>query len=392
MNARPQMLVLVALVCLGVMPLAWGDDEPKKPKPQTGVQTDGARSQGSRPQAPPPIRPPSIDHGGSRTSKTWITTPQGTRVAVGKGLSFRGVKVYLSLLWDVVGVDEKTGKTLYATNVGAFWNAFGFKEITVSGTKTWAVELRPGARARAGKDKRQFHDLRTGAKLVPDGQTKPDLGAALKPSVVYHGAMSRVAQPVHFLVSTQANWDLLRMRMFGPKPKQAFAAIDFDKNMLVLTSSGDGWNCDGISIEAAFENTDRVLIRTRRHTFQTSGGGKQTRPYGVFVLPRRPGKTVVLERKVNSRAFRLRRLRPIWAGVGRLPWRGRGAPPAGHDQTRDAQKRQYHHDPRRTVALEVRDGPRTIVVLHGPAHARHVERTDGIRRVVMIGASVVHAV
>ncbi len=304
MTTRAPGLVVATLALLVAflvaLPGAWADDEPAKPKPQTGVQTDSGSATGRRPAAPPPIKPPSIAYGGTRSSSTWIETPGGTRVAVGKGVSFRGVKVYLSLMWDLVGVDEASGKTLYAANIGAFWNAFGFKEISVAGRKVWAVELRPGARARVGKDKRQYHDLRTGKQLEPDGQTKPDLGAALKPVAVWHGAASRVAAPVHRLVSTQANWDALRTWMFGAKPKQTFGAIDFTKNIVIVTSSGDSWNNDGFSVEAAYENTTRVLIRMRRHTYQTDGGGNRTRPYGVFVLPRRPGKPYVLERNTQG--------------------------------------------------------------------------------------------
>lgn len=300
MNARAQMVVLVALFCLGIAPLAWSEDDAKKPKAQSGVQTDEGAGQGARPAAPPPKRPPSIEHGASRSSRTWIETPAGTRVAVGKGLSFQGVKVYLSLLWDLVGVDEKTGKTLYAANVGAFWNAFSFRELTVGGKQVWAIELRPGARARAGKDKRQFHDLRTGKKLTPDGQPKPNLGTAFKPRAVYHGANSLVKLPVRRLVSTQAGWDTLRIHLFGTKPRQPFGKVDFSKEIVVLISSGAAWNCDGLSVEAAFENDDRVLLRTRRHSYQTLGGGNRTRPYGVFVLPRRPGKAYVIERNTQG--------------------------------------------------------------------------------------------
>ncbi len=274
MQARAQMLVLVMLAVLAVVPFAFADDKPKPP---------------------PPVEVPA-----SRSSQTWVTKPDGSRVAVGKGREFEGVRVHLSLLWDLIGVDVKTGKTLYAVNVGAFWNAYGFKQITVKGKQITAIELAPGSRARAGKDKRQYHDLRTGAKLVPDGTKAPDLGTPIKLRAVWSGRDALVEKPVRRLATTQANWDTLRTHVFGEKPPAVLGAIDFDKEVVVLLCSGNSWNCDGITLVSAHANDARLLIRTGRTTYQTMGGGRKTRPWGVFVLPREPKKTYVFERNAQN--------------------------------------------------------------------------------------------
>src|SRR5262245_38191479 len=110
--------------------------------------------------------PPSISYGGSRTSTGRIEIADGS-VFVDEGVAWKGVKVYLSLDWRLVAVDEASGKALWAQNVGAFWNGFGFKEVeTAPGTKTWAVELRPDPTAHDGADLRQYHDLKTGERVA----------------------------------------------------------------------------------------------------------------------------------------------------------------------------------------------------------------------------------
>src|SRR5262245_60404901 len=92
---------------------------------------------------------PSISYGGTRQSKAWIEVGKVSH-AVDEGVAWKGVKVYLSLTWNLIGVDEATGKALWEQSVGAFWNEIGFAEVeTAPGVKTWAVELRPG---RAGED------------------------------------------------------------------------------------------------------------------------------------------------------------------------------------------------------------------------------------------------
>lgn len=291
MRARAHLIAGLALVFVGAGPLIRLHAAPEDPDPPAAPQG------GAQGGPPAPVRPPPITYPGSRSSQTRILKPDGTRVAVGKGVAWRGVKVYLSLLWDVVGVDLKTGKTLYAKHVGAFWNAFGFKEVTLAhGKQVWAVELRPGPRARQGKERRQYHDLRTGKKLDVPGQTKAPSGTAFQPSAVWSGAHARIAKPFHVIVSTAANWKTLLQRMFAGKPPEAFRAVDFDKSVVLVVSSGDSWNCRGISVAEAYEDDLRILLRTERHTFQTIGGGQQARPYGVIVLPRRPGKAYVVER------------------------------------------------------------------------------------------------
>ena len=320
MNARAQLLtvLLFALVAVGV--LAFSEPARSDDGPQTGV---GGAASPERPRPPPPITYP-----GRRTSQTWIETPDGTRVAVGKGLEFRGVKVYLSLLWDLIGVDNKTGTVLYKKNVGAFWNRLGFKQVTLEdGKQVWAVELSPGARSQAA-EKRQYHDLRTGKKLALAGPKALPSGKRLKPRLTWSGAHSRIPKAFHLLVSTPKQWETLTTQMFEAADRKRFTPVDFSKEVVLVVSRGDGWNCRGIGVEAVYEDDVRVLVRTDRQTFQTMNGAQQARPYGLFVLPRREKKAYVIERNRQgliggpplwTESWRLERIKKPAGALADLP-------------------------------------------------------------------------
>lgn len=246
-------------------------------------------------------QPPSLVYGSPRSSKAWIEKPKGGgRVAIDDGVTWKGVRVHLSLLWDLVGIDAKTNKVLYAVDVGAFWNAIGFKKVTpIGGMEAWAIELRPGPRNRAGKDKRQYHDLKTGAKLdVPTA--RPDLGTPFKPHAQYAGDQSWIAKPFFAVVSTSDNWRKLHAMWLAAEAASVKGAppldgIDFTKNVALVVSSGNAWNCSGLLCAGAYEDGARILVRLDRRTFQTMGGAHKGRPYCVVVLPKRDAKAYVVE-------------------------------------------------------------------------------------------------
>jgi hypothetical protein len=237
-----------------------------------------------------------------RTSNRWIETPKGS-VAVDEGVSWKGVTVYLSLMWDLVAVDEATGKTLWDQSVGAFWNEIGFKEIDVApGTKTWAVELRPGKGAREGRELRQYHDLRTGKRIgVPE---PAPAGKALEVKPQWSGRWSAVADKIRKLVGSQKDFDASVLEpMFAGVKKPPLGEIDFTKSLVLVIASGETWNSNGIEADA-WEDDGRILVRLRELTFQSEGpdgGGQRVRPYGIFVLPRRdPFKRVIVERNAQG--------------------------------------------------------------------------------------------
>jgi len=255
-----------------------------------------AEEEAPRPPAPPPIRPPSADHSGDRESNTWIDLPNGTRVAVGKGVEWKGVRVHLALTWHLVAVDIETGKVLWHHDTSAFWNEVGFQEVeTVDGEKVQAVELKPGRRARRGAHLRQYHDLRTGAKLdVPGGPDAPS-GKLFVPRRAWEGEQTSTAKRFTVLVTTAQDWKAVREHVWGPNAKEAPDAVDFEKEVVLLVSSGNSWNCSAIFCVGGWEDEQRILVRTDRRTYQTINGGNKTRPWGAFVLPKRAKKAYVVE-------------------------------------------------------------------------------------------------
>ncbi len=268
-------------------------------------------------------RPPSIVYGNTRTGTEWIKTPGG-KVPVDRGVEWQGVKVYLSLMWDLVAADARTGKVLWCQFVGAFWNEVGFREIEVKpGQKAWAVELSPGPGATQGKDLVQYHDLRTGTRLQV-GEAKKPSGDVLMPRKVWSGDASSSGRSFQTLVTTEAHWAELRKRMFEGIPVDkvpAFEAIDFEKEAVLVISRGDGFNCRGLSCEEAYEDAARILVRLCDQSFQTFGGGEPGRAYGILVLPKRVGKAYVVEQNVQG----LSGGPPIWKEVGRLQIADAGA-------------------------------------------------------------------
>jgi hypothetical protein len=276
-------------------------------------------------RAPAQEAPPSLVYGDSRTSSGWIDTPKG-RVAVDEGVAWKGVKVYLTLTWDLVGTDAGTGALLWIESVGAFWNEIGFKEVEAApGRKDWAVELRPGPRARQGADERQHHDLKTG-RIIGAAESRP-AGKVVDLAGSIHGRWSSFEKPVHRLLGTEDEWKALVARMFeGVEPPPRLPVVDFARSVVLVIGSGETWNCKGIGA-TAWEDDRRILVRLEEHTFQTSGpdgGGKRVRPWGIVVLPRRdPFKPVVVERNAQN----LIGGPAIWKTLCRFEAFGDGTPP-----------------------------------------------------------------
>lgn len=256
-------LLAAAVVSLGGL-AAWGEETPEK-------------------------KPPVVEYSGSsRSSSDWVELPGGSRVAVDKGAAWQGVKVYLSMTWQLVGVDVETGKTLWGTGVGAFWNAFTFKEVTPrDGGKRWAVELRPGSRGREHAGKRQYHDLRTGTKLEVPGLDQTPSGVRFDVRVTFRGDKSDIAKRYRVFITTPESWTAFRKRAFSDVDPQSFSKIDWKNEVVFALSAGNSGNCSGYRAVDAYEDYDRVLLRLRRIAFQTMNGYQKTRPWACVVLPRR---------------------------------------------------------------------------------------------------------
>jgi hypothetical protein len=250
--------------------------------------------------------PPVVTYSSPRTSAEWIEVG-GTKVAVDKGAEWRGVKVYLSLMWDLIAVDVATQKVLWNADVGAFWNEFTFREIESPRTrnKAWAVELRPGPHAKVGKDERAYYELANGA-IIPQKDKAPR-GDELKPLTQWHGDQATDGKKLSTIITTAKDWKDVVLNRFFTDPASApeFKDIDFEKWNAVVCMSGDGHNCAGITA-TAYESDDQILVRLHHKYYQTAGfdgdgGAEKVRAWGIFLLPKRdPFKTIVIERNAQN--------------------------------------------------------------------------------------------
>lgn len=257
--------------------------------------------------------PPAIEYGPGRTSTAWVETTQGSSVAVDHGVEWQGLRVYLSLTWDLLAVDVATGKCVWDCDVGAFWNRVGFEQVADGGGQRWAVVLRPARGAQIGADLKQLHDLRTG-RLLEQTPALPG-GAPFAPRAA-HGDQSLLPQPFHGLFTTQDVWARAR-HAIGGTGWEPLGDVDFTRSAVLVVHAGESFNCRGIIPIAAFEDENRVLLRVDNSSFQTEGHVVEARPWGVFVLPR-ADKVYVVEMNVQG----LIGGPPIWREqyrVARLP-------------------------------------------------------------------------
>lgn len=270
-------------------------------------------------------KPPTIAYGDERAS-TGEVTFYGVSYAVDRGAEWQGVRVYLALTSDLLGVDAKTGNVLWHNSVSAYWRRLTFVERVEradpkdkDGKKTWAVELRPEDDADGRGEHSEQYDLRTGRQLavpgrVPAGQRLPPLRKV--------NLGHAVAKPFRALVSTAENFDRLRARLGGPpddRVESEFAApyppglpagrrplplpkpaVDFEREVLLAYGLGDSVNCFGVYVAESYEDDRRILLRMKRSTVQTSGGHFDSRNCDVFALPRRAGKAYIVEFDVQS--------------------------------------------------------------------------------------------
>jgi hypothetical protein len=238
--------------------------------------------------------PPSITYGSTRESKEWITNNQGMQVAVDEGVSWHGRKAYLSLTFDLIVVDEATKKTVWSQSVGAFWDTISFINQAPSGKPAlWQVLLsssrQPGYQ--------QPFELETGKQLALIGAAAMPEGQPFTPRKVWSGSEGIADGKVYRLVTSAEQWTTLRAELFGDGSKALPAASDFDftRETLLVCYAGKTTNWMAIDVELAVENHERVLLRLHRKTYQSMGKTRDEHPYGLIVLPKKPGKDVVLE-------------------------------------------------------------------------------------------------
>lgn len=132
------------------------------------------------------------------------------------------------------------------------------------------------------------------------------------PLVTFVGADSRIATQRFVRVTDKEQWAALWLEHTGqPQPKDGFnwfynqehvPEIDFAQCMVVAVFRGTRVNSAGVRVIEILAEAERTLLRFDGKPYQTAGpdgGGERTTPFGLFVLPNRPGP-IVLEENVQS--------------------------------------------------------------------------------------------
>lgn len=260
--------------------------------------------------------PPSIEYPNVRKSTVGIDAG-GINVAVDKGIEWQGVKVYLSLTFDLLGVDSQSGKTIWHHDAGAFWTGMAIKQMEIAGEKIWAVELHGTADDDPADKKFDYYELKTGMqiKLTPPKPSGVPLLAVR--TITSDCAISR---PFYALISTQEGFDKVWKRLNGrpdrvlqedrghpypPSPAEGYAEefrppdVDFTKSVVLVCATGDSINTSDFSAEEAYEDDNRVLLRVKLNGFQTGPFGVFRRNCNCFVLPRQTNKIYVLQQDAS---------------------------------------------------------------------------------------------
>jgi hypothetical protein len=298
-------LALLTCLTLRTATVAAQQKEEDPPKQGQGQQKNGSfktesfRNGKPIPERKPEItqepgKPPIIVYSASRSSSKWLETPDRLNVAVDEGIEWQGKKAFLALTYHLLIVDTKTGKVLWSSSVGAFWDTITFVNTAKENEAAkWAVALRSSRNSGF----QETYDLETGRKLELTGVTPLPAGTPLTPRKAWSGSAGIRGDKLYRLVGSAEEWSTLRKELFGEQPKDIPAAtdIDFSKEMLLVCYMGKASNCRGIRPDVVVEDDERVLLRLSRSTYQSMGRLPDEYPYGLIVLPRRPGKAHVLE-------------------------------------------------------------------------------------------------
>ncbi len=240
---------------------------------------------------------PFIIYPPTRSSDNWVTTPNGTRQAIDKGVEWQGKKYFLSLTWSLIAVDpENTEQAVWAESISAFWNRIGIEILRPDdGQATDVIALRSTDRP----DFVEYRSLDDGRRLAGTIDSPP--GDAVEIAAKWSGNKLRRDRPMLRVITSSEQWSAVHERLFNgiEDAPPADPGVDFEKYMVVVVASGKGTNCNGYGA-SAFRDQHRLVLRTHARTYQSGENPPPTWPYGVFVVPRDQFELVVLERNTQS--------------------------------------------------------------------------------------------
>lgn len=236
---------------------------------------------------------PKVVYGSSRQSKAFVTTKNGQQ-AVDDGITWDGKRAYLSLTYHLVVLDNLKNENAWSASVGAFWDVLTIANTAEAGKPPeYVLEL---GSTRHPEYKQRF-DLSNGKQLALVGGPAMPAGTPIKPRLEFRGSAGLIHGKEYQLVSSSDEWLKLRNKLFPADTKSlpTDKDIDFTKEVALVCYAGKTFNWNGISSELVVEDDQRLLIRLHRHTYQSMGQTPDTYPYGIIVLPKKPGSDYVLE-------------------------------------------------------------------------------------------------
>lgn len=74
--------------------------------------------------------------------------------------------------------------------------------------------------------------------------------------------------------------------------------VDFTNCVGFAIAAGTTWNSNGYALRSVDRVDGESHVRLDQLTFQSMGAGERTRPFGIFLLTRVPGETVVVDENV----------------------------------------------------------------------------------------------
>ena len=254
----------------------------------------------------------------SRRSQDWIGGQ-----AVDFGVTDSGVRVYLTLMHDLVAVDAAAAvpadAVLWSSAGSHFFDQLRFVDWQdpEDGAERRAVRLE--ASGAGDRSLWVYHDLMTGAEL-PNPFAEPEPAGALTQLAHWSGSEARRDAPLRTLVTDLEAWEALYTELFGlykrgdagrvpSAPPRELDGIDFTKEALLVVYLGRSTHCRGVGLQAAYLEADRLLVRIDEHTYQTAAMGLDgepydppiEHPYGLFRVPRLgPGAELVVERNAQG--------------------------------------------------------------------------------------------
>jgi hypothetical protein len=235
---------------------------------------------------------PYIRYGSERSSSRWITTPKNAQCAVDQGITWKGRSYYISLTGGLLVVEEGATKASASDYVSAFWNVMTIGTFQPKdGKPVEALALHSLARA----DYIEYRDLVKGTVIGSVAPPPPGTPLALAGS--WRGAEGASDAPLNQRITDKDTWKAVHANLFaGAKDAPPLdLPVDFDRHVLVIKYAGRDSNCSGFSADC-FENQDSVILQVRAHTYQSMGETPPRWPWGVFIVPLRPEKELVLER------------------------------------------------------------------------------------------------